>query len=222
MEKHSGCWLFLFFFILYQNSVLADDVLNQIARLGDKDSEVRLNAVNELFNLSFSNANVRLAPEQLGDLRDLWRLSLPKNIGGDFSKMLLGDVRIVEPLISCLKDQDWRIREKAVETLSYLGDARAVSPLLACLKDQKTEVQENAIDALGFLGNAEAIEPIAIFLKDTNSYMRFHAAMALGFLADPRAFDILNNSVKTHDDFCQRTMIAMSYYLVIDIGYTRG
>ena len=61
----------------------------------------------------------------------------------------LGDVRAVEPLIACLKDQDKDIRAIAADALGELEDARAVEPLIACLKDQNSDVRYSAADALG-------------------------------------------------------------------------
>ncbi len=61
------------------------------------------------------------------------------------------DPRVVEPLITMLQDEDWRVRQKAAWALGYLGDPRAIIPLRRAYKDDLEGVQEMIIEAIDMI-----------------------------------------------------------------------
>jgi HEAT repeat protein len=133
---------------------------------------------------------------------------------------------VVEPLIACLNDQDWKMRLKVAMVLGKLGDARAVEPLIARLKDKEWEVRGNTafalgklrdvravepliaalqdfdmqksvfINALGELGDSRAAEQLIACLRDQEREVRVDAAIALGKLGDARAVEPLISCLK--------------------------
>jgi HEAT repeat protein len=116
----------------------------------------------------------------------------------EMAQMLAGDALVklgepaVEPLITCLKDQDWKVRYGAIKALGKLGDARAVDPLITCLKSSDNWlVGECLTEALSELHDARAVEPLIVCLKATNAIMRSASAKALGKLGDARAVEPL-------------------------------
>lgn len=60
----------------------------------------------------------------------------------------IGDGRAVDPLITALDDEDWRVRQKTAWALGYLGDPRALVPLRHALKDDLEGVQEMIREAI--------------------------------------------------------------------------
>jgi HEAT repeat protein len=49
----------------------------------------------------------------------------------------------VEPLISALQYREWRMRKAATEVLGKIGDARAIDPLIAALEDEDKDVRKS-------------------------------------------------------------------------------
>jgi len=73
--------------------------------------------------------------------------------------------RRVEPLITVLGDEDWRIRQFAAETLGKIGDKRAVEPLIKALSDDHMWVRIYAVGALGKIGDERAVKPLITSLE---------------------------------------------------------
>ena len=67
------------------------------------------------------------------------------------------DGRVVEAVLTLLRDAEPDVRRMAIDTLATLKDARAVDPLLAMLQDDDASVRREAIDALGRLGDPRAL-----------------------------------------------------------------
>jgi HEAT repeat protein len=97
----------------------------------------------------------------------------------------------VQPLIGCLSDRDWAVREAAAKALGRLKDARAVEPLLGCLNDVSWQTRRAAALALGQLGNTRAGDALARKLKDEDWTVRQAAAQTLGLLGAREALDPL-------------------------------
>ncbi|HTQ30640.1 MAG TPA: HEAT repeat domain-containing protein, partial [Opitutaceae bacterium] len=96
----------------------------------------------------------------------------------------------VEPLISCLQEQDPSVRSLAATALGQLRDARALQPLISALiglagKDTTDEenaegvnVRQSLLDALPNFGDA-AIKPLAACLENKDVHVRRDAAEVL-------------------------------------------
>ena len=91
----------------------------------------------------------------------------------------ISELKGISPLISALKDEDWRIRWGAAYALGEIKDPRAVEPLIQALKDDDSNVREKAAWALGWIGDKRAVEPLIQALKDEDSNVRLRAACAL-------------------------------------------
>jgi HEAT repeat protein len=103
--------------------------------------------------------------------------------------------QVVEPLIEVLKDQNWVVREGAVQALEKIADTRAIYPLIEALKD--TNIKKVA-DALIRIGPA-AFEPLIEALKNEDSRIRGGAAIVLGEMKNPAAIDSLFKVTKDKD-----------------------
>ena len=57
--------------------------------------------------------------------------------------------KIVDALINALKDEDWSVRNAAVEALGKLRDSKAVNHLINDLWNKRQEIRREAIRVLG-------------------------------------------------------------------------
>lgn len=96
-----------------------------------------------------------------------------------------GDPLAVEPLVTCLADQDRNVRQCAVAALGDIGDAGAVQPLIAALSDGWTRWL--AINSLGEIADPTAVRPVIAALGDADVAVRKAAVKALGKFGDPAA-----------------------------------
>jgi HEAT repeat protein len=60
----------------------------------------------------------------------------------------LGDPRALGPLITALRDRDWRVRRKAAWALGVIGDPRAVIPLRRAMASEMDSVKEMIEEAM--------------------------------------------------------------------------
>jgi HEAT repeat protein len=73
-------------------------------------------------------------------------------------KVLIGDVRAVEPLIKTVRDGTLSADEVG-EVLGEIGEP-AMESLIKALKDKNEDVRTQAQRALGRIGDARAVEPL--------------------------------------------------------------
>ncbi len=138
----------------------------------------------------------------------------------------MGDERCIEPIVRCLRDGDWQVREAAVEALAMIGspavdlllryirdydarksviktlgkinDERVLDPLIALMKND--EFKDDATWALAELGKP-AIGRLLDLLKDPDETTRKQAILALGEIKDISCVDSLIESLKDPDWF---------------------
>jgi len=103
--------------------------------------------------------------------------------------------QVVDPLIEVLNDQNWIVREGAVQALEKIRDPRAIYPLIEALKDTN---RKRVSDALKSIGPA-AFEPVMEALKNEDSRIRMGAAIILGEIKNPAAVDSLVKMKKDKD-----------------------
>jgi len=103
--------------------------------------------------------------------------------------------QVVEPLIEVLKDQNWIVREGAVQALEKIADTRAIYPLIEALKDTNIKKVSNALRSIG----PAAFEPLIEALKNEDSRIRGGAAIVLGEMKNSAAMDSLVKVTKDKD-----------------------
>lgn len=114
----------------------------------------------------------------------------------------MGDVAAVEPLITALSDDHYKVSLAAVEALLMIPDRRAVMPLIDYLKTRQgssgsaEKQQIVAICALKKIADPQAVIPLVEFLgidnEDHASFeARGYAVVALGEFGDERAVEAL-------------------------------
>lgn len=117
--------------------------LNSLVQaLGDKDADVREEAVDLLAELKDERATVHLTRVLLHDEDPDVREGAAEALAD------LGGQEAIDPLTQALRDGDAGVRESAVEALAEIGGEKVVSILMDALRDEDEDVREAAADAL--------------------------------------------------------------------------
>jgi HEAT repeat protein len=135
----------------------------------------------------------------------------------------IGDPRAIEPLVSCLKDENQEVRKAAFETLRKLGwkhdkiedevlfllevndlkqcaelGASAVEPLIDCLATGSTPEKIFSTEVLTKIRDVRAVEPLIAALSDEEGDVREASATALGWIGDTRAVGALIDALQDY------------------------
>jgi HEAT repeat protein len=103
----------------------------------------------------------------------------------------MGDERCVEPLVRCLRDGDWQVRDAAVEAVAMIGSP-AVDLLLRYIRDY--DARKSVIKTLGKINDERVLDPLISMLH--NDEFKDDATWALAELGQPavgRLLDCLKN-----------------------------
>jgi len=91
----------------------------------------------------------------------------------------------VTKLITCLKDERWRVREQAAKSLGLLKDSQAVQGLMIVAgRDRDGAVKSAAAEALGRIGDSKAVPALIKLFKDTSKIVRETAGTALLYIGE--------------------------------------
>ena len=123
-------------------------------------------------------------------------------------------LRMVEPVVGMLSDDDWWTRVVAMDTLGRLGDERAVDPLIAALDDE--EGRWSAIEALTRIGSPRALAPIARLLGDPVAAVRLEVIRALEAYNDVRALPLLKKTMQRDAELELRERALEAYRAITD------
>jgi len=116
---------------------------------------------------------------------------------------LIGDSRVVNPLVGLLDDTALEVRLAAIQALGLLGYPQAAKALLEQLGD--TGIRWAILFALGRIGAMQVVDPVIEALHDENPLVRMMAARSLGYLKEERGIAPLTDCLS--DD---RTIVRMS------------
>ena len=90
----------------------------------------------------------------------------------------------VPKLITCLKDERWRVREQAAKTLGLLKDPQAVKGLSIACRDRDGAVKAAAAESLGRVGDPTAVSFLIKLFKDPSKIVRETAGTALVYIGE--------------------------------------
>lgn len=155
------------------------DLLMDVAGTKGEDWEIKVRAIQFLGEIGNPKA-ARLLIRILNDpfLNDecpaiKWYTAIAL---GNFKE----DSRVVDALITALKDNNLIVREAAIQSIGEISDSRAIPFLLLKLNDKSFAIKFSTIKALKNIGDPQSIP----FLKqiaenDTDSYIRSEALSTL-------------------------------------------
>ncbi len=84
-----------------------------------------------------------------------------------------------------LNDEDYRIRENALEALGTVGSLPVVFPLIRGLNDKMPSIRQKSAEILGKLGYNTSIDALILALEDSDRMVPLSVAEALGKIATP-------------------------------------
>lgn len=120
----------------------------------------------------------------------------------------IGNTRIVELLLTELRDGDASIRRFSVEALGRMKeiqDERAVEALIAALRDETLDVRNAAVEAIGKIKSDRALFLLITNLKNNRDpNTRGCAAMVLGKIADSRSTEPLIIALNDEDWYVRK------------------
>lgn len=113
------------------------------------------------------------------------------------------DPRAVGPLLTALRDNDWRVNFPAQQSLAWIG-APAVPALTEALSDRSAHMRRAAVYTLGNIRMVDtngvcALEPLLAALKSTDVEVRRGAVLFLGDPSRPCEMNALLGVVKDRD-----------------------
>jgi len=110
-----------------------------------------------------------------------------------------GDV--VRPLVKCLTDEYWWVRQTAARSLGHLRQEAIVHHLLkVLLSDDAASVRTGAAYALGHIGSNRATQGLVKALRsDDSAGVKSAAALAIGWITDPAALPVLKEVLSGAD-----------------------
>ena len=145
----------------------------------------------------------------------------------------MGDERCIEPLVKCLRDGDWQVREASIEALAMIGSP-AVELLLRYVRDY--DARKPAIKVLGKINDERVLDPLISYLhndefkddatwalaelgkpaigrlleclEEEDEVVRKQAVLALGEIKDNSAVDALIEKLKDSDWFIRLSAAA--------------
>ncbi len=86
----------------------------------------------------------------------------------------------VEPLLSVVRNGDWRVRMNSIFALGIINDERTVDAVIAAVNDSAWQVREKAAWGLGLKKDRRVAEALVPALRDAEWQVRSQAAWALG------------------------------------------
>jgi HEAT repeat protein len=113
----------------------------------------------------------------------------------------MGDERCVEPLVRCLRDGDWQVRDAAVESIAMIGSP-AVDLLLRYIRDY--DARKSVIKVLGKINDERVLDPLISMLH--NDEFKDDATWALAELGQPAVGRLLE-CLKSPDDVIRKQAI---------------
>ncbi|MCX5654423.1 MAG: HEAT repeat domain-containing protein [Planctomycetota bacterium] len=101
------------------------------------------------------------------------------------------DPRAIKPLVACLADSEWIVRDAARDALrTYKGEALTAA-LLAAPRSDRPEGRSRLVEMLAESGAAGGVDAVLVALKDPNPGVRCEAARTAGAFKDPRTLEPL-------------------------------
>jgi HEAT repeat protein len=172
--------------------------------LENPDHDIRATALHVLLNLGVEDGS-ELGIRFLGDEHPFVRMTAAILLGS------VGDATAVDPLGDRLRnDEDWRVRQRAAESLAALGGEQAAIYLREGFVDPLMEVRRASIMGVATIAPADSMDGLILLLREDPEWeVRVQAARALGSLGLPEAGPALEEAV--YEDSNQFVQAAAAY-----------
>jgi|GEM_PF-3488267 len=101
---------------------------------------------------------------------------------------------IITPLRLAAGDEDWKVRNAALQSLQHIRTIQAVESIIDGLEDERAEVRLTAAKVLTSYKHTIAIEPLSSAAHNPSPFVRKSALVALGNIDEPASIPILINA----------------------------
>jgi len=112
-------------------------------------------------------------------------------------------------LAVALEDDNFWVRDAAVEALGELSGDEAARALAIAVQNEETWIREAAVKALGKIGGDEATYALAPALQDEDSWIRWETVKALGEVGGESAVRLLEQALADEDESIQEAAADM-------------
>lgn len=117
----------------------------------------------------------------------------------DAPQEMVVDRRVIDALVTALKDESKDVRQQAAEALGRIRDARAIDGLTVALRDVSPEVREQAASSLSHFKSGAASGALLLALKDQSAAVRREAVSGLARMRDANHVDALTMMLQDTD-----------------------
>jgi serine/threonine-protein kinase len=187
-------------FKIIEETVKPEMVPDLIARMGGKDTAVKIHLMNLLARFDRPDINPALET-QLSDPNKMVRsaaLSALAKRGGNIN---------VEKISSLLIDPDIEVQNKAVDVLVNAKHPDTVRFLVTALKDESEYARRAAVEVLNEIGDINSVKDLLDAIKDDDWWVRSRAGDALAQIGGPKVVDSVVTLINDKDEDIRRTAI---------------
>ncbi len=187
-------------FKIIEEIIKPEIVPDLIARMGGKDTMVKMHLINLLSK--FDRPEISQALEM--QLKDTNKMVRGAALGALATRR--GNVNI-EPVSRLLRDPDLDVQNKAVDVLVKINHPDTVKYLLPALKDESEYARRAAVEVLNKVGNVNSVKDLLDAIKDDDWWVRSRAGDALAEIGGPKVVDSVVALIKDDDKEIRRTAI---------------
>ena len=187
-------------FRIIEDMVTVEMLPDLIARMGGKDSIVKIHLINLLAKYDRTEVN-RALEAQLRDTNKLVRSAALTALASR------KDGVNIEAVAKLLQDSDLDVMDKAIEMMVQINHPDTVRYLADALKDESEYPRRAAVEVLNEVGNRESVKDLLSILKDDDWWVRSRAGDALAEIGGPRVVNSVVNLIDDQDQDICRTAI---------------
>jgi HEAT repeat protein len=201
-RKYKVLPLFLSAWLVLTGSAFADRLDELLVKLGDRDRETQLSAMEELSKIRSTRSEDALFGF-INRKGEDWRLKIQViRLLGDIE-----DANVADRLVTVFNDPFLNDTCPALQwnTAHALGKkfnrgTRAVDSLIDALGSDNLLIREAAVQSLGRIGDPKAVPHLIIALHDVRFSIRFSAVKALEQIGDRVAIPFLTKTAEADAD----------------------
>ncbi len=187
-------------FKIIEETIKPEMVPDLIARMGGKDTIIKIHLINLLSKFDLPEINQALEMQ----LKDTNKMVRGAALGALAARG--GNINI-EPVSKMLQDPDLDVQSKAIDVMVKINHPDTVKFLLPALKDESEYARRAAVEVLNKVGNVNSVKDLLDAIKDDDWWVRSRAGDALGEIGGPKVVDSVVALINDKDEEIRRTAI---------------
>ncbi len=187
-------------FKIIEDTIKPEMVPDLIARMGGKDTIIKIHLINLLSKFDRPEINQALEMQ----LKDTNKMVRGAALGALASR---GGTINIEPVSKMLQDPDLDVQSKAIDVMVKINHPDTVKFLLPALKDESEYARRAAVEVLNKVGNVNSVKDLLEAIKDDDWWVRSRAGDALAEIGGPKVVDSVVALINDKDEEIRRTAI---------------